>query len=376
MPEPIAASSPNLPAIAKGMGDKFRAAQAGTIDAGKSDVATPDSAKGADTKGIPAPFAPEKKVETKPDPKQNDKEFNFKALRGEFDEFRTKSEKRIAELQSERDNIHNSWTKEKSTLEAQLKEYQEIVSRTALEHDPRFKSAFDSRLQTALTEAKDAVGTVKAIDIEAAFNLPEGEARDKKVREIAADLEDFDKVGLRTAYDNFKRAQRERKAELDKARDNLKGLEVLDSKQQEAKRAERNASLNSLFNTEIASFAKSIPDFSPSEKDEAHNATVKDTIERAKQWLSSDLQDADLVRLVLWASKGYNAIGQQQALQTELAKLADQVQKLSGAQPTVLTSGRQPARDANGKFVPNSIGREIASKYKQAMESGVPAPQS
>lgn len=367
--------SPKLASTAKSMGDKFRQAMTPTPEPAPV-LPTPQA---SDKSKVPVPTltpaageVPPKPAVT-PEPPKSDKEINFGKLRGEFDEFRTKSEKRVSALQSELDNSRNSWTAEKAALETQLKEYQEIVQRTALENDPRFKQAFDSRITNALTDGKEAVGSAKAALVEAAFNMADGEQRDARIKEIGSELTSFEQMGLITAYGNFKKAQRERKAELQKAAENVKGLQLKDEQTAKELAEQRKSEIATVFNKEIGEFSKSVPDFQPSEKDEAHNKLVLETVERAKSWIDLDMTDGvNLVRLALWASKGFNALAREAALAQELDKLQKQVTALTSASPRLNGSGQpgaKPRPSGTGK-----VAEDIASRYKEAMERGVPTP--
>ncbi len=317
-----------------------------------------------------APPAPTK-TDKQPAEKKT-KEQNFAELNKHFDDFRAKSETRIKELEAAIESSKKSWSDEKGGLESQLKQYQEIVQRVSLENDPRFKAAFDSRIHSALADAKESVGSSKAAAVEAAFNMAEGESRDARIKEIAGELDEFERMGLRNAYDNFKRAQRERKAELAKAPENLTNLQKLDQKRAEEAQAARKDEIGKLFNTEVAQFAQGIPDFAPDVKDEAHNKIVADTIGRAKQWLDGDLSNLDTVRLALWASKGINAVDREKALTEQIAKLQKQVSDLTAAHPRANGSGKPREAVENKRERPGQVASSVADKYRQAMEQGLP----
>ena len=367
MPEPETAPSPNLEKTAKAMGDRFRSQMS---DPPTTTDPTPPTSTAKTDKTTAPPGAP---VAKKPDPpEKKTKEQNFAELNKHFDDFRAQSETRIKELEAAIENSKKSWSEEKGGLEPQLKQYQEIVQRVSLENDPRFKAAFDSRIHAALADAKESVGSAKAAAVEAAFNMPEGETRDARIKEIASELDEFEKMGLRNSYDNFKRAQRERKAELAKAPENLTNLQKLDQKRAEETQQARKKELGELFNTEVAQFAQGIPDFAPDLKDEAHNKIVADTIGRAKQWLDGELSNLDTVRLALWASKGINAVDREKALSDQIAKLQKQVADLTAAHPRANGTGRQREPNDTKRDRPGQVASSVADKYRQAMEQGLP----
>lgn len=362
-PSPVVSDSPSGPAKAAA---KFASIMKG--DAPAKPAATPDKPSPtpepepkAEPKATPSepksvvpklePL-PEKKPEptkaapaaepAKPtDPKKLAHE-NFKVLEAARDEFRTKweaSEKRAKELEAKFQEQTNRPHPEIEEYKKQLTEYQEREKVYFLERSPEFQKAFGTRIEDAIAEAKEAVGSKNAERLEKILRAPAGEWRNEQLKEFAKELEDdFEKGALRDAYGKLRTAQREREAELAKAGENLKALEQMQEKQKVQAAEQNKMHRERLYQHSLAESAKGLPEFREGE-DEAHNAQVAENRAMLKSFLTEDLPPEEFGRMAAWAVRGYRSLTKEKALSDKVAALEGEIAKLSSATPGMDAGG-------------------------------------
>jgi len=361
------APDPKIAAVAN-LGSRFRQAMGEPAPTKAPDpvVTAPETPK-----GVPEPKAPEVKApEVKIDPKQaKTPDQNFKALNAEFDKFRATSESRVKELETQLTEAVKKANGELELTKAESKRYQEIVAQVALERDPRFIAAFDGKINAAIADAKEAVATVNADKVEKLLRLPASESRDAALKELAGELDEFERGALLGAYRDLKRANREREGELAKASENVKNLHELDLQTDLKQKVEKRQFKENVFTDELSKFSLAYPEFKPIEGNEEHNKLVNETVQRAKDWLNIDLTDADLTRMAMFAAMGYSSIQTNAIRDTLIAKLQKQVGAQTHANPSLLGN----ATETKVPNKPRTV-EDIKARFHKARSEGIPQP--
>lgn len=267
---------------------------------------------------------------------------HFKVLEQARDEFRGKweaSEKTLKELQTKLQEQASRPHPEFEETRKKLAEYQEREKVYFLEHSPEFKQAFNTRIEDAITEAKEAVGAANAAELEKILRAPPGEWRNERFREFAAKLEDdIARSDARDAYSKLRATQRERDGELAKAGENLKALEQVKMREREQSMEQARLARQRLYEQSLAESSKGLIEFRETE-DAAHNTQVAENRELLKSFLTSDLPPEEMGRMAAWAVRGYRSLAKEKALTEKVAALEGEIAKLSSSTPGMDAGG-------------------------------------
>lgn len=341
----------------------------------------PDEPKSAVPKLEPkeAPVIPEKPAEISKTEKTSEERKtklpheNFKQLEAARDDFKNKwetSDKRLKDLERQLQEAASAKSPELEASQARVKELESFFHQFELERDPEFKKAFDKRIEVAIMEAKDAVGTQHAEKLDKILRAPPGEWRNERIKEMAAELTDeYDKGGLRDAYRNLNTIQRERAEELERAGENLKALEQNYAKREQQQREQAKLERSKLFKAALNQAAATFPEFRESDSPE-HNTKMAENRAYLETFITADLTPEEHGRLATWAVKGLRALETEGALRKELASLKEELAKLVEATPS--PSGR--GADAPVRRGPPTAADAI-SRYKKALADGVPTSE-
>jgi len=295
----------------------------------------------------PAPEPPKPPPDGKPTepPKPGSKEFNFAALSKAKDEIETKfktAEKELADLKAKLADATKAPTADE--LEAMRKErdqYAEIVSRTALEADPRFKAAFDNKIESMTKDTLETLDAEAAPAIGAILKMPAGKERDNAMKEAVAELDDFSKGTLIANYQEIKRLEKGRADELAKAKDVKKQLEAYEQQQRTAKQAELLKHRQTYADVQLKQAAEVWPEFRRT-GDPDHDKTVDETTTMVRNWLDKigeDMSPGDTAKMAVYAARGVRATQLLEAQNAIIGKLQEQVKSLTAATPDLSKPG-------------------------------------
>lgn len=283
------------------------------------------------------------------------KRSDYAALEAARDDFKTKwetSSKTLAELQKKLEEASSRTAPELEEARKEIAELRAHRDQFNLERSPEFKKAFDSKMETAILDAKEAVGSANAEKLERIMRAPAGEARDERIKEFAKELEDdFEKGMVRDAYSRLKSVQREREGELAKARENVKALDILESRKAEERAVQMKQQRERLYASTLVDATRSLPEFIEGE-DATHNAQVVENRLLLQDMIQGELTPQEFGRMAAWAIRGHRSLAREQAMSEEITKLRGEITKLTAASPG-LDGGVAAGGDANGKAPSN-----------------------
>lgn len=307
------------------------------------------------------PEKPAAKTEEKPAEKSPARE-HFKALEADRDRFREEVSKlkpeyeqakaQLAELQSKLEQT-SKLQPEYEQAKQKLEEYQKIVKELYVERDPQFQAHFGQRISTAVLEAKEAVGVELSSKIEQVLQVPPSNFRDQQVAELAEGLNDFSKAALVSAYTELKRAERERKAELQKASENYAKLQEVQAKRQQEeseKAAETRNALLAHVNSQIE------PELTETDPELAK--TIKENV---KRMVHGEMDAKGYTNVLVYAARGQKAEAILKSKDEQIAKLEAQLAELQTAQPSLSGGGSAP-KGKPGEF------EDIGAKFRKARD--------
>lgn len=335
------------------MADKFRDALKMTKPATQAESQPTKAAKPAETAPPTSAAQPAEPPPVKGDPvlpgevKGKARE-SFDRLEGMMKKYRADSETTKAEFEKFKAGGNLS---ELETLRKQLTERDKVLAGIAVEKHPGFQKLFGDRLQTAMTDAKEALGTEDATAIESVFSLPAGAQRDSQIELLAEGLTDFKKIALHDAYKNLKGIERDKALELSRAPDTLKAIREhneRNAKQAELQNIRQKAALVQHITAQIE------PDLTGADPE-----LVKSIVADAKRFV--DGGDGELyVRTVADAARWrrHESTLQQQAELIE--KYQAQIEEIHAANPSLQSSG-------GNRLVKSGELEPIGDKYRKAL---------
>lgn len=283
------------------------------------------------------------------------KRSDYAALEAARDDFKTKwetSSKTLSELQKKLEEASSRTAPELEEARKEIAELRAHRDQFNLERSPEFKKAFDAKIETAILDAKEAVGSANAEKLEKILRAPAGEARDERIKEFAKELEDdFEKGMVRDAYSRLKSVQRERESELARARENVKALDVLESKKAEERVVQMKQQRERLYAATLADATRSLPEFIEGE-DASHNAQVVENRLLLQDMIQGELSPQEYGRMAAWAIRGHRSLAREQAMTAEISKLRGEIARLTQASPG-LDGGVAATGDPNGKMPQN-----------------------
>lgn len=247
-------------------------------------------------------------------------------LKPEYEQTKTK----LAELEAKLEQT-SKLQPEYEQAKQQLEEYQKIVKEIYVERDPQFQAHFGQRISTAVLEAKEAVGTELASKIEQVLQVPPSTFRDNQVAELSEGLNDFSKAALVSAYTELKRAERERKAELQKSSENYSKLQEIQAKKRQeetVKAAESRTALLAHVNSQIE------PELTGAEPELAQS--IKDNV---KRMVNGEMDAKGYTNVLVYAAKGQKFESVMKEKDEKISKLEAQLSELQTAQPSLASGG-------------------------------------
>jgi len=284
------------------------------------------------------------------------KRSDYAALEAARDDFKNKwemTDRNFKELQKKLEEassrIDPSVVEEMRKENAELKAHRDQFN---LERSPEFRKAFDSRIEAAILEAKEAVGSQDADKLEKIMRSAPGEDRNERFKQFAKELEDdFDKGAIRDAYSKLRAVQRERSDELAKAAENVKALDMLEAKRSEERAAQIKEGRQRLYAASLAEASRALPEFIEGE-DQTHNAQVQENRMLLQDMINNELSPQEFGRMAAWAVRGHRSLAREKVMGEEITKLKGEIAKLTQANPG-LDSGGSLTSDANGKAPAN-----------------------
>lgn len=249
-------------------------------------------------------------------------------------------------------------TEQYKAVEARAKELEDVVQRFALEQDPRFQAHYNQKIQLGKDIAKGTLAGDAAVKLDQILNMPPSRIRDEQMMALGAELDDFSRARLASAYVQIESIEREKHAELSRSAENLSKAREAALRQQQMEQAAREQQQKTFVDTLYQRIDPELQDVqdAPAFK------------EQMRQLATNTLDHNGFLEVAGYAAKGRKYDSTVTALKEENTKLQAQVQELTAAQPSPNgTGGSAPVRKDNSEPTAQNMGREVGAKFKEAM---------
>tara|TARA_R110002020_G_scaffold244589_2_gene458252 strand:+ start:3675 stop:4772 length:1098 start_codon:yes stop_codon:yes gene_type:complete len=282
---------------------------------------------------------PEAKPEAKPEPeaepaadtKESRSANDFKKVKAERDDARTKMD----ELEAKLKELSNSDVDE--LLKAAQTERDDLSERlklAAIERHPKFQKEFQNRLNGIIDRSKKLVGAENAERIAELLSMGDSDYRSNGLEEIMLELTTTKQAQLGAMLASIEEVRDERSNALTNANETYQRMVADEASQREAALEQTNQVFD-----KVAKEASNLELFHPREEDDDWNREVNERLETARNIFSGDNDAEDLARASMWAAAGpkYREITGQ--LLEINRRLREQIKGQGGANPTVASSG-------------------------------------
>jgi len=246
----------------------------------------------------------------------------------------------------------------------QVEELSEIVDKSAITEHPRFKAKFDIPLAKEIATASKFVSKEAGPEVEALLSLPETAQRNRRLNEIAGELDEVERGKFIKAIDNADRLSTDRAGEVANWKVNKTRLaEVTEAeKTQAVEHQQRN--IEKALKTVLPRFTddeKGIEIFRKVDGNDEWNKAVETRLESVRKITAADLSKEDMAEMAAWAMSGseYRKLFLTQRVLVQ--RLQEEIASMRGGEPD-LGAGGSAASDDDEKGSMLDVMERIAKK--------------
>lgn len=216
-----------------------------------------------------------------------------------------KLEKELADVQERLKGAID--TTAADALKKQVEEYSELLDKNAITEHPRFKAKFDIPLAKEIATATKLVSKEAGPEVEALLSLPETAQRNRRLNEIAGELEEVERGKFIKAIDNADRLSTERAGEVANWKVNKTRLAELSEQEKSQAVEHRERSIEKALKSVLPRFTddeKGIELFRKDDGNVEWNKTVEARLENVRKLTAADLSKEDTAEMAAWALAG------------------------------------------------------------------------
>lgn len=258
-------------------------------------------------------------------------------------------EKLEAELGVAQERLKNAVdSSQLDALKKQSDELSELLDKNAVAEHPRFKAKYDIPLAKEISTASKLVSKEAGPEVEALLSLPETAQRNRRLNEIAGELEEVERGKFIKAIDNADRLSSERSGEIANWKINKTRLAEVTEQDKAQAAQHQKATIDKAIASVIPRFTdeeKGVELFRKADGNDEWNKTVDARIDTVKKLTAADLSREDIAEMAAWAvgSQEYRKLFlTQRAL---LQRLQDEISSLKSGEPDLGDGGLHTGGD-------------------------------
>lgn len=240
-------------------------------------------------------------------------------------------------------------------LKKQFDEMSELLDKNAITEHPRFKAKFDIPLAKEIATAAKLVSKEAGPEVEALLSLPETAQRNRRLNEIAGELEEVERGKFIKAIDNADRLSTERAGEVANWKVNKTRLaEVTEAEKQQAV-GHQKATIEKALKTVLPRFTddeKGVELFRKVDGNDEWNRVVESRLDNVRKLTAADLSKEDTAEMAAWAVSGSEYRKLFLTQRVLVARLQEEIASLKEGEPGLGTgTGTGGDDDESGSMV-------------------------
>jgi len=261
-------------------------------------------------------------------------------------------EEAAAKLSSNGD-MPDSVKKEIDRLTAQVETYSQRLQELDVTAHPDFQSFFKNKVDEQISIAKEILGDEKGKKFEEIVNIPDHPSL-KDYKKAAMDdfineLSPYESGAVSYVMPKLKEIERERQAEIGKAKSHSETLKAKAAENQKAKATQTAAEREKMFNEALDALKDDkvgIAAYQKRNGDDVWNKALEQRVANAKRYLfgAPDLKKEEIARAALHAAAFPTIL---EAYKSDMAEKNAEIEKLAG-QVKALTASQPGARNGGG----------------------------
>lgn len=292
--------------------------------------------------------------------------------RGQWNQIKTRAEAAEkerdtlkAEIERVKNEIKTADPEDLKALREERDRYQKELREVAIERDPAFKQKYETKRNSAVSQAKAAAGEVGE-KLEKLINLPPSPHRDTQIEKAIEDLPLSAQRRINAALGIIESIDIDRQTEIDTAIATYDTNQKTRAEAQKRLEAQTRASYEKAFADEQKSWLEKSPLFQMKDGDTEHNNGVQQRLDMAKNIFSGQLNPQELSRAAHWAAVGPDLVQSLINTQKIAQDYKTRLEKIMGVSP----NGSESSAAA-----PQSQAEPGTTEYRGSFMSGIAQAQ-
>lgn len=269
-----------------------------------------------------------------------------------------KLEKELAEVQEKLKGAID--TSAADAMKKQVEELSELLDKNALTEHPRFKAKFDIPLAKEIATASKLVSKEAAGEVEALLSLPETAQRNRRLNEIADELDNVAQKKFLNAIDAADRLSNERAGEVANWKVNKTRLAEVTEAEKEQAQEHHKRSIDKALKTVLPRFTddeKGVELFRKVDGNEEWNKVVESRLENVRKLTAAELTKEDTAEMAAWAISGSEYRKMFLTQRVLVARLQEEIATLKSGEPDLGSGGAGGGDDDESGSMVDIIAR-------------------
>jgi len=240
-------------------------------------------------------------------------------------------------------------------LKKQVSELDEIVNKNAIAEHPRFKAKYDAQIAKEVATAAKLVPKEAAGEVEALLSLPETAQRNRRLNEIADELDNVAQKKFLNAVDLADRLSSERAGEIANWKVNKMRLAELSEQEKSQAVEHQTRTVEKALKSVLPKFTSEengVELFRKVDGNEEWNKVVEARLENVRKLTAAELSKEDTAEMAAWAISGSEYRKLFLTQRVLVARLQEEIATLKSGEPDFGTgTGEGGDDDEKGSMV-------------------------
>lgn len=224
----------------------------------------------------------------------------------------------------------------------QVEELDAIVQKTALTEHPKFKAHYDGQIEKEVEIASKLLSGEASKEVKALLAQPESRERNKRLNEIAGELETLEASKFHAAIDRIDRLAADKAQQLTDWKANKQRMAEMTQAEQQQTTEQRKRVVDTAVKEVAARFGdaeKGVELFRKVDGNDEWNAGVEKRMASVRQLVEANLQPQDIADMAAWAMTGAEYRKLFLAQRALVVKQQAEIAALKGGEPDLGEAG-------------------------------------